>query len=79
MGTIDANIERVEKLLHDTKALYDNGFAEKLDVDKVDVTLANLRTEKVKLDNQLQNGLLGLKFLMGMPMSYELLLTDTLS
>lgn len=79
MGTIDANIERVEKLLHDTKAMYDNGFAEKLDVDKVDVTLANLRTEKVKLDNQLQNGLLGLKLLMGMPMRHTLTLTDTVS
>jgi outer membrane protein len=79
MESIDANIERAEKLLHDTKALYDNGFAEKLDVDKVDVTLANLRTEKVKLNNQLQNGLLGLKLLMGMPLRHELVLTDTLS
>ena len=59
--------------------MHDNGFAEKLDVDKVDVTLANLRTEKVKLDNQLQNGLLGLKLLMGMPLRHELVLTDTLS
>ncbi len=44
--TLDANIARTEKLLHDTKALYENGFAEKLDVDKVSVNLSNLRTEK---------------------------------
>jgi outer membrane protein TolC len=79
MGTIDANIERYEKLLHDTKALYDNGFAEKLDVDKADVTLSNMRTEKVKLDNQIQTGLLGLKLLMGMPVRDQLILADTLA
>lgn len=79
IGTIDANIERFEKLSHDTKALFDNGFAEKLDVDKVDVSLANLRTEKIKLDNQLSNGLLGLKLLMGMPIRHSLTLTDTVS
>jgi outer membrane protein len=78
MGTIDANIERYEKLLHDTKAFFDNGFAEKLDVDKADVTLANMRTEKVKLDNQIRTGLLGLKLLLGMPVKEELVLTDTL-
>lgn len=79
MESIDANIERFEKLLTDTRALYQNGFAEKLDVDKVEVSIANLRTEKVKLDNQLQVGLLGLKLLMGMPVRENLLLTDTLS
>lgn len=79
IGTIDANIERFEKLLHDTKALFDNGFAEQLDVDRADVTLANLRTEKIKLDNQLSNGLLGLKLLMGMPIRHSLTLTDTVS
>ncbi len=79
IGTVDANIERTEKLLHDTKAFYTNGFAEKLDVDKVEVTLANLRTERVKLDNTLKNGLLGLKLLIGMPIRNELTLTDTLS
>lgn len=79
METIDANIARSEKLLNDTRALFQNGFAEKLDVDKVDVTLANLRTEHIKLENQLAVGLFGLKLLMGMPVKEELILTDTLS
>ena len=35
LGAIDANIERFDKLLNDTRAIYQNGFAEKLDVDKV--------------------------------------------
>ena len=77
--TLDANIARTEKLLHDTKALYENGFAEKLDVDKVSVNLSNLRTEKTRLENQLRTGYIGLKFLMGMPVRTPLTLTDTLS
>jgi len=74
-----ANIARSEKLLHDTKALYENGFQEKLDVDKVTVTLSNLKTTKLKVENQLKVGYVGLKYLMGMPVKDQLLLADTLS
>lgn len=79
LGSIDANIERFEKLLHDTKAIFDQGFAERLDVDKVQVQLNNLKTEKVKVENQLEAGNAGLKFLMNMPQKETLVLTDTLS
>jgi outer membrane protein TolC len=79
LALLDANITRAEKLLHDTKALFENGFQEKLDVDKVTVTLSNLRTEKTKVQNQLQTGYVGLKYLMGMPVKYQLSLSDTLS
>jgi outer membrane protein len=79
IALIDANIARAEKLLHDTKALYDNGFQEKLDVDRTTVLLSNLKTEKTKVENQLQSGYVGLKFLMGMPVKYQLSLSDTLS
>ena len=75
---LDANIERFEKLLKDTRIIYENGFAEKLDVDKVNVALTNLQTEKIKALNQIGNGYLGLKLLMGMPVKEELVLTDTL-
>ena len=76
---LDANIERFEKLLKDTRIIQENGFAEKLDVDKVSVGLTNLQTEKIKALNQIENGYMGLKLLMGMPVRDELLLTDTLS
>ena len=75
---LDANIERFEKLLRETRIIYENGFAEKLDVDKVNVALTNLQTEKIKTLNQIENGYLGLKLLMGMPVHEELVLTDTL-
>ena len=79
IGTINANIDNYEKLLHDTKEIYKNGFAEKLDVDKVQVQLNNLNTQKLKAQNQLDAGNAGLKFLMNMPLKDSLVLTDTLS
>ncbi|MGB8193786.1 MAG: TolC family protein, partial [Chitinophagaceae bacterium] len=48
-------------------------------VSKAEVTLTNLRTERLKVDNQLQAGVTGLKLLMGMPVRDELMLSDTLS
>ena len=77
--SIDANITRFEKLLHDTREIFKNGFAEKLDVDKVEVQLNNLRTEKFRAENQVEAGLAGLKFLMSMPQKDKLILTDSLS
>ena len=79
MGSLDANIERFEKLLADTKEIFKNGFAERLDVDKVTVQLNNIKTEKLKVENSLAAGNAGLKFLMNMPQKEELVLTDTLN
>ena len=79
IGTLDANIASYEKLLHDTKEIYKNGFAEKLDVDKVQVQLSNLETQKLKAQNQIDAGKEGLKFLMNVPQIDEIVLTDTLS
>ncbi len=79
MTSLDANIDRFQKLLHDVTEMYKNGFAEKLDVDKVTVQLTNLTTEKQKVENALLAGNAALKFLMAMPQKEELLLTDTLS
>ena len=77
--SIDANIDRFEKLLAETKAIFEQGFAEKLDVDKVNVQLNNLKTEKIKITNRLSAGNASLKFLMNMPQKDQLVLTDTLS
>ena len=76
---LDANIELLDKLQHDTRIMHENGFAEKLDLDKLSVQLANLQTEKVNALNQIQNGYLGLKVLMGMPVKDSLMLTDSLN
>ena len=76
---LDANIKRLEKLKHDVQVMYDNGFTEKVDIDKLSVQVANLQTEKLKAENMITNGYAGLKLLMGMPVKDSLVLTDTLS
>ncbi len=79
LTSLQANIERFEKLLRDTKEIYKNGFAEKLDINKVVVQLNNLKTEKEKVLQQLEAGNAGLKFLMNMPQKEVLVLTDFLT
>jgi outer membrane protein TolC len=72
----DANLERLKKLLSDTKALYENGFVEKLDIDKISVQISNLETEKFKALNSIEIGYQALKTLIGMPTKDELVLTE---
>ena len=76
LNILDANIERLSKLAHDAEVMYKNGFAEKLDVDKVSVQLNNLQTEKIKANNSVAIGFMGLKMLMGMPVNDSLALTE---
>jgi outer membrane protein TolC len=75
---LEANIRLLEKLKHDVQVMYDNGFTERVDIDKLTVQLANLQTEKLKVNSIITNGYAGLKVLMGMPMKDSLVLTDTL-
>ena len=79
LNILDANIERLNKLAHDAEIMYKNGFAEKLDVDKVNVQLNNLQTEKLKANNAVAIGYMGLKMLMGMPVKDSLVLTEAIN
>lgn len=79
LDLLDANIARLQKLHHDTHEMFKNGFAEKLDVDKITVQIANLETEKKKVQTMIYKGYLGLKVLIGMPVKDEIVLKDTLS
>ena len=76
---IDANMDRLKKLNHDINVMYNNGFIERVDVDKITVQVANLQTEKLKIENMIKNGYSGLKLLMGMPIMDTLILIDKLS
>jgi outer membrane protein TolC len=63
----ESNIGRVDSLLRSTQALNQNGFAERIDVDRVRVTLNNLRTERDKFLNLNELALQLLKFQMNYP------------
>ncbi|HEX8313477.1 MAG TPA: TolC family protein [Flavisolibacter sp.] len=79
IAILDANITNVQKLLSDTRKSFENGFAEKLDISKLEVQLSNLQTERQKALNTINNGYIGLKFLIGMPIRDVLILTDSIT
>ena len=78
LNILDANINRIKALAHDAEIMYKNGFTEKLDVDKISVQLNNLETEKLKANNSVAIGYMGLKMLMGMPVNDSLALTEVI-
>lgn len=63
------NIARVDSLLRNTKALNQNGFAEGIDVDRIQVTLNNLKAESDKFKKLNELGLELLKFQMNYPLN----------
>ncbi len=67
MKLFDNNINRVDSLLITTKAMYENGFAESIDVDRIQVNLNNLKTEKSKFEKLQQLSIELLKFQMNYP------------
>ncbi len=71
----DSNIARAAKLLRDTRVMNQNGFAEKLDVDKAAVQLTNLETAKQNTETTIINGFTTLKFLIGIPAADSIVLT----
>ncbi len=72
---VDANIQQLEELLADTRALNENGLAEGIDVDRVQVNLNNTKTEKNKIARGLNYAFDLLKFQMGLPLSENISLS----
>lgn len=79
LSFLDESVKRLEKLLHDQAEMYKNGFAEKLDLEKTEVNLNNVQSERNRLNNLLQLGTEALKFALVLPPADTLVLTDTLS
>ena len=72
MNLFDNNIARVDSLLMTTKALNKNGFAEGIDVDRIQVTLNNLLAERDKFYNMQELAVHLLKFQMNYPLDQPL-------
>ncbi|MBY0425510.1 MAG: TolC family protein, partial [Cytophagales bacterium] len=75
----DVNISRLDSTLQQTKAFNKNGFAESIDVDRIQVQLNNLITEKQKFENLLLVSNIALRFQMGFPLDQELVLAERIS
>ena len=76
MRIIEANRDRITKLLTIIKIQYDNGFAKKLDYDRLLVNQTNLETDLQNLDINYRQQMTMLKYYMGIPLSTDIVLTD---
>ena len=73
---VNSNIDRLDALLKQTKSLYENGFVEKLDLDRIQVSSNNLRSEKIKADRLYDLSLAVLKFQIGISVDKKIELID---
>jgi outer membrane protein len=78
MKLFDNNIGRIDSLLRTTKALNKNGFVESIDVDRIQVSLNNLKTERDKFQNLQELSIELLKFQLNYPMEAELAVSGSL-
>lgn len=76
---VDINLSRLNALLEQTKKLYDNGFVEKLDVDRIKVSFNNLKSEKIKADRLYQLSKEVFNFQIGVSIGTEIELIGELS
>jgi len=74
LAALDSSIGLLQKSLDDTKAMYAQGFVEKLDVDRITVTLSNLQSQRQNLRSVVDLNYYLLKFQMGMPVNASLTL-----
>lgn len=76
LTTLDKNITNIKKLLFETEQLYQEGFVEQLDVDRLSLSIANLETERENLLRQREVALNALKLTMGYPIEKQIEVTD---
>ena len=76
---VDINISRLTSLLKQTQKLFENGFVEKLDVDRIRVSYNNLKSEKIKADRLYQLSKEVFNFQIGLPVGTEIQLVGELT
>ena len=78
LDLLDANITQLNEQLNQVQALFKNGFAEKIDADRLSVIANNLSTERQNVLRALEIGVNLLKFQMGMPIDENLTLNGSI-
>lgn len=78
LDQLDKNIANLEQLFFETQETYKAGFAEQLDVDRLELSLATLRTEQENLSRQYDILLSAFKYTINYPIDQELTVGDEL-
>ncbi|MEJ8804269.1 TolC family protein [Pontibacter sp. H249] len=72
---LDQNIARQEKQYNDARSRYDVGLVDKTDYQRAAITLANIRSDRKRVQESIKASVAYLKQLMGYPVEQELNLT----
>ncbi|HTA81998.1 MAG TPA: TolC family protein [Bacteroidia bacterium] len=75
---VDADVQRLKALMDQSQAMYEKGFAEKIDWERIKVSYNNLKTQETTIGKLVGLSYQLLKFQMGMPLSDSLTLSDSL-
>jgi len=78
LALLGRNVQRLDTVLYQTRKIFKAGFAEKLDVDRLQVQRNNLVVEQQKAQRLTELSLALLKFQMGLPQQQPVVLTDSL-
>jgi len=76
LSVIDSTYNNTAKVRDIIKGQYENGLAKKIDLDRMNVNLSNINTQRVQLKNALQLQENALKFYMGMPIATPIMLPE---
>lgn len=79
LDLVEKNYNRLDSLLQETEIMFENGFIEKIDVNRIQVQFNNINTTLQNSKEMLKVSYQLLKFQMGMPINYELKLRGKLS
>ncbi len=66
LETVNETLENTAKVQNTVQGLFDNGLAKKVDLDRIKVTVVNLKSSKQQLENAVKLQENSLKFLIGM-------------
>jgi outer membrane protein TolC len=79
MKALDNNIVNLTKTLKEVTATQKAGFIEQLDVDRLQLSLANLQTERETIERQRGTVINALKLTIGYPLEGDILLADDIN
>ncbi|GAA4378309.1 TolC family protein [Hymenobacter koreensis] len=78
LALLARNVQRLDTLLYQTQQTYKEGFVEKLDVDRLQVQVNNLKIEQQNAQRLIELSVALLKFQMGLDQRQPVELTDRL-
>lgn len=76
---LNEGVKRLEKLYNDDSVMYNAGFAERLDLERVQVQLNNLRTTQNVVESAINLSYAALKFALGLSQQDTVVLRETLT